>query len=541
MLRLLITSCLLTLTAGQDDINTSTFPEDFLFGTATAAYQIEVTLVLSLIVFDIALFRLADDDINNTTFPEHFFFGTATSAYQIEGAWNSYGKGENIWDRFTHLNNSPIPDKATADVACDSYHRYKQDVQMLKAIGSQVYRLSISWSRILPNGFPDDINQEGVDYYKQLFAELKANGIVPYVTIFHFDTPQPLEDLGGWTNSSMAKWFGDYARIVYSLFGDDVKHWMTVNEPKQTCHLGYGTGEFPPGVQSPGVKEYACVKNTVVAHAVAWRIYHKEFRKKQKGQVGIVIDSQWYEPANSSNPSDQRASQMGLNFAYGLYAHPLVYGDYPPMVKNVVRRRSLMQGYRQSRLPDFSSKEKSLIKGAYDFLGLNYYSALMVRMDPHPDPDAKGYDGDSEIQTYYNGTWESTDKEKEKIVPWGIRKLLYWMKETLKDPKIVITENGLPDLGADLNDTLRIKYIKLHLSNVKDSIDKDGVNVRGYIHWTLMDNFELRAGYKLKFGLFKVDFDTLDRTPKASAEYFRKIVETRCLVDKCQDSTNYYK
>nr|WPM03636.1 glycoside hydrolase family 1 [Phyllotreta armoraciae] len=479
----------------------------------------------------------ADDEINNTTFPEYFLFGTASSAYQIEGAWNTYGKGENIWDRFTHVNASLIPGNANADVACDSYHRYKEDVQQLKTIGSQVYRFSLSWSRILPNGLPDVINQQGVDYYRRLIAELKANDVVPYVTLFHFDTPQRLEEMGGWTNSSVVEWFGDYARLAFGLFGDDVKHWMTVNEPKQTCHLGYGTGYFPPGVRSPGVGEYACVKNTILAHAAAWRIYHKEFRPTQKGELGIVIDSQWYEPVNPSSPADQRASEMGLNFAYGLYAYPLVYGDFPPMVKKLVRKRSLAQGYRRSRLPEFSARERMRIKGAYDFFGLNYYSALMVRADPNPDPDAKGYDADSEIQTYLNMTWENTSKDKQKIVPWGIRKVLYWMKKTLKDPKIVITENGMPDLG-DLDDTLRIKYIKLHLSSVKDSIEKDGVNVRGYIYWTLMDNFELRAGYSLKFGLYKVDFDTQDRTPKSSAEYFRKVIETRCLVEKCVESNS---
>ncbi|CAG9857451.1 unnamed protein product [Phyllotreta striolata] len=491
--------------------------------------------VVPLIATGLLTTTATGDKINNTPFPKDFLFGTSTAAYQIEGAWNTHGKGEINWDRFISANPALIPDNATAKVACDSYHRYLEDVEQLKQSGSQFYRMSIAWSRILPHGFTNKINEEGVQYYKRLFAELNRNNIVPFVTIYHFDTPQAIEDLGGWTNSDIVTWYGDYARLLFRLFGDDVKYWMTVNEPKQSCHFGYGTGFFAPGTKSPGVGEYECVKNIIMAHATAWRIYDEEFRSTQNGQVGVVIDTVWYEPDNVTEVSSVLASEFMMHFTYGLYANPIVFGDFPDVVKERVARRSAAQGFPRSRLPVFTEEEQRLVKGTFDFLGLNYYSTLMIRRDPNADPHGKGYDGDNEVFTYFDDSWPMPAKKNMRVVPWGMRKCLKWIQRVYGNPPVYITENGYPG-NRTLDDVERIDFIQSHLSSVKDAMDIDGANVKGYSYWSIMDNFEWRFGYSVTFGLFDVDFETQNRTARKSLEYYRKVISTRCLVEKCQDS-----
>nr|AHZ59666.1 glycoside hydrolase family 1 [Phyllotreta striolata] len=490
----------------------------------------------SLFITSVILFTLtkSEEHINNTPFPKDFLFGTATSAYQVEGAWNVDGKGVNNWDKFIHTNRSRIKGNDTADVTCDSYHKYKENVALLKYLGVQFYRFSISWTRILPNGTQGKINQQGVQYYKNLLKELKRNNITPMVTIFHWDTPQALEEQGGWTNERIVHWYSRYARLCFQLFGDEVKYWMTVNEPKQTCNMGYGNGIFAPGVKSPGEGEYLCVYHVVLAHATAWRIYDKEFRAQQKGKVGIVVDCSWYEPADSWNIQDQLASQLKLHFTYGLYVNPIVYGDFPWAVKSIVKKRSLAQGYNRSRLPEFSQQQKELVKGTYDFLGLNYYTARYIKPDPDTPVDGKGYDFDSETTTFVDPHWEKGASFWLYVVPWGIKKLVTWLSQTYGNPPVIITENGYSEHGT-MDDQKRISYIKSHLTNLKEAMN-NGVNIKGYTYWSLMDNFEWVEGYPVKFGLYHVDFEGVkrNRTAKSSVEYYKKVISTRCLVDKCK-------
>ncbi|XP_018573473.1 myrosinase 1-like isoform X1 [Anoplophora glabripennis] len=249
---------------------------------------------------------IAQNETNNKLFPEDFLFGAATSAYQIEGAWNEDGKGENICDRFTHSNPELIANNANADVACDSYHKYKEDVAMLKELSVDFYRFSLSWSRILPTGFVNKINLPGVTYYKNLIKELKDNGIEPLITLYHWDLPQPLQDLGGWTNEFVVEAFAEYARLCFELFGDDVKYWLTFNEPKQICPP-------IPGTPSPGIGEYICAHHILKAHARVWHTYDQEFKATQNGQVSITIDASWQEPASDSQ-EDIAAAERTLQF-----------------------------------------------------------------------------------------------------------------------------------------------------------------------------------------------------------------------------------
>ncbi|XP_018571131.1 myrosinase 1 [Anoplophora glabripennis] len=496
--------------------------------------------VLFVLVFSCLLATCFADDlddyeINNNTFSEDFLFGTATSAYQVEGAWDEDGKGENIWDRLTHTTEL-IKDKSTGDIACDSYHKYKEDVALLKDLGVSHYRFSLSWSRILPTGFANKVNTAGVTYYKNLIKELKDNDIEPFVTIFHWDTPQPIHDAGGWTSEFVVDWFADYARVVFELFGEDVKYWLTFNEPKQTCHEGYGSAKKAPAISSPGVGEYLCTHNLLKAHARAWHIYDEEFRSTQNGKISIVIDTPWYEPATED---DEDAAERKRQFVFGWYANPIFNGDYPEIMKTRIAERSELEGFGESRLPAFTKDEIDYIKGTYDYLGLNSYSSYMVKTDPEPDIGSPSWDDDTGIYEYQLDDWIPAASDWVRVTPWGMRKLLAWVKKTYNNPAIIITENGFSDDGTYGDDATRILYYQTYLSNVLDAIIEDEVNVFGYTVWSLLDNMEWMVGYTEKFGLYQVDFSSKNRTrtAKPSVDYYKKVIQTRCLVDTCETDT----
>nr|WPM03624.1 glycoside hydrolase family 1 [Phyllotreta armoraciae] len=472
-----------------------------------------------------------NEKINNTKFPDDFIFGCATAAYQIEGGWSDDGKGESHWDRWTHCTPSLIANSDNADIACDSYHKYKEDVALLRNMGAQFYRFSISWPRILPDGLVNKINEPGVQYYRDLISELKQNNILPFATLYHWDLPQKLSELGGWTNPWIISWFTDYARLCFQLFGDDLKHWMTINEPKQVCYFSYGAGLLAPGVCSPGVGEYLAVHNVIRAHAEVYHVYKNEFKCKQEGMLGIVVDSAWFEPEDPGNPDDVEAVNSKLSFSIGIYLHPMVYGDYPDIVKEKVKRRSEAQGFKRSRLPEFAGDEKVKLKKCFDFIGLNYYTSGIVKAD-YSNPEGRGCFDDSEAIEYQAHCWESCALFWLKVVPKGIRNLLKWLTDNYERPLIYITENGYADNGG-LEDNARISYIKRHLSQVKDAIDLDKCNVKGYAYWSLLDNFEWREGFKPRMGLISVDYKSpcRRRTPKKSAEYYKKVISARAVID----------
>ncbi|CAG9833420.1 unnamed protein product [Diabrotica balteata] len=471
------------------------------------------------------------EPLNNRRFPAHFMIGAATASYQVEGAWNEDGKGENIWDRLTHSPNSPVLGNQNGDIACDSYHKYKEDVAMLKHLGVNHYRFSISWSRILPTGFTNRINQAGITYYKNLIKELQVNGIEPFVTMFHWDTPQPLQDIGGWTNELIVDKFADYAKVLFDNFGHDVKYWVTFNEPKQTCQEGYGSGSKAPAIKSHGIGEYLCAHNIIKSHAKVWHLYDRYYRKKQQGMVGITIDTMWMEPDTDSE-LDKVAAERKLQFIFGWYANPIINGDYPSQMKQFIAKRSIAQGFKHSRLPQFTSDEVKYIKGAIDFLGVNQYTSMLVRHMDDKNKTEISWEADSETFLYQPDNWESTATDWLKVTPWALRKLLNWIKHTYGNIPQIITENGYSDNGTTLEDDGRINYYKQHLSNIRDAID-DGVNVIGYTTWSLMDNFEWFRGYQEKFGLYQVDFSSPQRTrsPKKSVSYFKHVAETKCIVD----------
>ncbi|CAH1111465.1 unnamed protein product [Psylliodes chrysocephalus] len=487
----------------------------------------------SLVVGLIVILQISCYELNKKRFPDHFRIGLATSAYQVEGGWNEDGKGENIWDRSVHSIPSPIFNKETGDIACDSYHKYKEDIRLLKNMGVDHYRFSISWSRILPTGYANQINEAGVNYYKNLIKEIRANGLEPLVTIYHWDLPQPLQDLGGWPNEYIVDLFEEYARVAFTLFGDDVKQWITINEPKQVCQEAYGSGIKAPFIKSHGLAEYLCTHNVIKAHAKAWHLYDDEFRNKQKGRVGIVIDTFWMEPASDSE-ADINAAERQLQFIFGWYANPILRGDYPWQMKKFIGERSAKQGFKTSRLPEFTKQEIDYINGTIDFLGVNYYTTNMVSEKNDTVRNEVSWEADAETIRFVKPEWPFSTTWL-RVVPWGIGKVMHWVKKTYGDIPIWITENGMATYGESLEDDNRIEYYQKHLSYVRDALE-DGINIIGYTAWSLMDNFEWQVGYDDRFGFYHVDFKSPNRTrtPRKSVGFYRQFATTRCIVDKSQ-------
>ncbi|XP_018565438.1 myrosinase 1 [Anoplophora glabripennis] len=461
---------------------------------------------------------------NNKTFPDGFMFGVATAAYQVEGAWNEDGKGENIWDRMVHTDPSSITNNDTADVACDSYHKYKEDVELIAGLNLTHYRFSVSWSRVLPTGFANEINAKGLLYYQNLVKELKARNIEPVVTLYHWDLPQPLQEIGGWTNPNMVTYFKEYARVmIENLVG--VQYWATFNEPKQVCRAGYGVGSLAPRISSNGIADYICPYIIVKSHAEVYHMYKNDF-PDLKGKMSIVFDGQWAEPASNST-ADTEAAERKMHFEFGLYANPIFLGDWPQVVKDRVSFRSEKENFTRSRLPEFTEDEISTINGTFDYLGFNHYYTRLASDVEEEDFDDIGYDRDVRVLSTEDPSWEKSPNGNP-IVPWGIRKTLKWIKDTYGNPEIFITENGVIDDGSTLEDDIRIDFYKGYLSSVLDAIYEDEVKVTGFTAWSLMDNFEWTGGYGYHFGLYQVNFTDPERprTPKKSADFYGTLART---------------
>ncbi|XP_028170456.1 myrosinase 1-like [Ostrinia furnacalis] len=469
--------------------------------------------------------------LSNYTFPEEFIFGVATSAYQIEGGWNLGGKGESMWD--THLHKYPnyTVDGSNADIAADSYHLYKEDVKMVQYLGLTYYRLSMSWPRLLPRGTDNYISEDGKRYYRNVFEELLKANITPVVTLFHWDLPTPLMDLGGWNNPRVVDYFEDYARVAFELFGDVVKIWTTMNEPHQHCYNGYGGTQFAPALNAHGIGEYLCTHYMLLAHAKAYHLYDKVFRPKQNGQIGITLDSFWAEPKNASDPEDVAAAENYLQMHLGIYANPIFNGDYPDFVRQRVNNMSIQQGYTRSRLPYFSQEEVKMLKGSSDFFGLNHYASFLMSPCPGDEYNVPSMDHDTGVCLEQHPNWPKPGAVWFSVNPEGFRKLLNWVNDNYikkNNMSIIVTENGLCDLGG-LKDYARISYHKKYLYQLLLAKNLDNINIQGYFAWTLMDVFEWTDGYTSKFGLFHVDFESPERTrtPKLSAQLYKQIVKTR--------------
>lgn len=446
-----------------------------------------------------------------------FVWGVATAAYQVEGAWLNGGKGLSIWDAYAHIPGR-ILNGDSGDVACDQYHRYEEDVALMKNLGIGAYRFSLSWSRIIPDG-AGEVNQEGIDYYNRLINCLLDNGIVPWVTLYHWDLPLALQMMhDGWLNRKTAECFARYSRICFDNFGDRVKNWITLNEPWCSSVLGHGLGVFAPGRMSP-CEPYIAGHNLLIGHALAV----KEFRIGGfDGKIGISNNCDWREPLTGGE-EDKAAAQRSLEFFYGWFTDPVVFGDYP----EVMRKRL------GKRLPDFTAEEHALIKGSADFLGLNHYSTALASGNPASDglDNVSGNGGMSDDQGVFlssNPDWEKNDLQWS-IVPWGFRKMLNWVADRYPGLPVYVTENGCavaePDAATAEKDDLRCRFLDDYIAAMKEAIVEDGNDVRGYFVWSLIDNFEWAFGFSKRLGLIRCDYKTLERIPKKSYYHYRDIIK----------------
>ncbi|CAL8072589.1 unnamed protein product [Orchesella dallaii] len=462
-----------------------------------------------------------DDEFLYDTFPPGFMWGQATSAYQVEGGWNEDGKGESIWDTWSHENlGGNIADGSNGDVACDSYHKYADDIKILKDLGVNFYRFSIAWARVIPTGrVADGVNQAGIDYYNRLIDGLLAEGIEPFVTLYHWDLPMGLEVTGGWLNDSIVDDFEDYSRVAFREFGDRVKYWLTFNEPHVFCLARWNYLSQNPFVEPPE-KPYICAHNVVKAHALSFRLYDAEFRPTQNGTIGITLNTNWAAPKNPNNTDDQAASFRSMHFSFGWWANPIIRGEYPPIMRELVDRKSQEAGRNSSRLPSFDAQWTEIINGSTDFLGINHYSSHFVEYSN----TSTWMDGDAEVKGSGDPSWEQNGIGWS-IVPWGFRKLLTWMHEEYSYP-IYVTENGYGGRGDEgLDDEPRVRYYRNYINEMLKSIKLDGADVRGYAAWSLIDNYEWELGYTARFGIHYLNYSdpNLTRIPKDSAISLTKI------------------
>nr|QWJ73448.1 beta-thioglucoside glucohydrolase 4-6 [Isatis tinctoria] len=466
---------------------------------------------------------------NRTGFADNFTFGAATSAYQIEGA--AY-RALNGWDYYTHRYPEKVPDNTSGDLACDSYHLYKEDVKLLKTMNAQAYRFSIAWSRVLPKGrLTGGVDENGITYYNNLINELKANGIEPFVTIFHWDVPQTLEDEYGGFLSTRIVTTKNYAELLFQRFGDRVKFWITLNQPYSLASKGYGDGSYPPGRCTDcefggdsGTEPYIVGHNQLLAHAETVSLYRKRYQKSQGGKMGTALIGRWFVPLDETSKLDKAAAERAFQFFVGWFLEPLVYGKYPKIMRDIVG----------DRLPEFTPQQSDLVKGSLDFLGLNYYLTQYATDAPPSIPTQPSVMTDPRVTIgyYRNGVPIGVQAPSFVYYPPGFRQILNYIKDNYENPLTYITENGVSDLGNltlpdALADNGRIQNHCSHLSCLKCSID-DGCNVAGYFAWSLMDNYEFGNGYTFRFGMNWVNFtNPIDRREKDSGKWFSKFITAK--------------
>ncbi|PIN20634.1 Beta-glucosidase, lactase phlorizinhydrolase [Handroanthus impetiginosus] len=510
-----------------------------------------------------------NSNINRADFPEDFIFGSGTSAFQVEGAAAVDGKGPSVWDDFTLRIPTRIQDGSNGNVAADMYNRYTEDIKAMKKMGFDVYRFSISWPRILPGGrCSAGINKQGIDYYNDLINTIIAHGMKPYVTLFHWDLPHILErEYDGFLSKKIVNDFREYAEVCFWEFGDRVKFWTTINEPWTVTVNGYVRGTFPPSKASvppervlkklpahrsiqhqsatvptarsysdikydksdPARDAYTVARNLLLAHAAVVQLYRRKFQGHQGGQIGIVLNSHWFVPLDENSDEDKAAARRAADFMLGWFLEPVLYGTYP---------QNMIDFVPAENLTPFSQQESHLLRGSTDYIGLNFYTALFASQDTNPE--GVGYDAHAKIEySFYRdgvpigGTTGSTWLH---VCPWAMYDHLVFLKQTYEDaPPIYITENGMSDMSDSTltakeasRDFTRVKYLQDHLANILQAMKDVEVNVKGYVVWTWCDNFEWAEGYMSRFGIMYIDFiNHQTRYPKDSAVWFCKFLNSK--------------
>lgn len=460
-----------------------------------------------------------------TTFPDDFLWGTATAAYQVEGAWNEDGRGPSIWDTFSHTPGL-VTGGDTGDLACDHYHRLEEDLDLLAALGVGAYRFSISWPRVLPGG-GDRVNQAGLDFYRRLVDGLVTRNIAPVATLYHWDLPQELEDAGGWPNRDTAYRFAEYARQTGEALGDGVRTWITLNEPWCSAYLGYGSGVHAPGRTDPAAA-LAAVHHLNLGHGLAARALREVV--DPAAQVSVTLN---LHHARGVSEQDAEAVRRVDALANRAFLGPMLDGAYP---------RDLIDD--TASVTDWSfvkDGDEATAAAPIEVLGVNYYNPILVRQwdgtsardtaDGHADGTASPWINCADVEfvqqpgPYTEMGWN--------IDETGLTELLLRLRRDYPSLPVMITENGaaFPDeVSADgrVHDDDRIDYLRRHLTAVAEAIE-GGADVRGYFLWSLMDNFEWAHGYGKRFGIVRVDRDTMERTWKDSARWYHDVVAANAL------------
>jgi beta-glucosidase len=439
------------------------------------------------------------------SFPKDFVWGVAASAYQIEGAWNEDGRGESIWDRYTHAPHHTLSGE-NADTALDHYHRMPQDVALMKQLGIPFYRFAISWSRVVPGG-EGRANPQGLGFYDRLVDELLKAGIQPKATLFHWDLPQNLQDKGGWPNRETVDRFADYARVVFERLADRVKFWSTHNEPWVAAFMGYATGVHAPGIcdYSQG---YQAAHHLLLAHGRAVQVFRQG---GYKGEIGLILNLNGLLPMTDSH-ADVAATQRVHDETHALFLDPVFKGEYPQRLFDFI-------GPHQPRV---RAGDLELIRQPTDYLGLNYYNTDYVSYDVFSGLNK------ARLTPYCAPGWGQTEM-KWGIDPDGLKRELLYVRDHYGSPRLYVTENGCampdkPDGKGFVADWDRIRYISAHLQALHEAIGA-GADVHGYFAWSIFDNFEWERGYGPRFGLVRVNYDTLERVPKQSAYWFGEVAK----------------
>jgi beta-glucosidase len=440
--------------------------------------------------------------MNTIKFPHNFLWGAATAAYQVEGAWNEDGKGESIWDRYSHTPGK-ISDGNTGDVACDHYHHWREDVDLMRRLGLKAYRFSVSWPRVLPLG-RGRINPQGLDFYDRLVDSLCAANIEPYLTLYHWDLPQALQDEGGWAERNTCYAFADYAALMVKRLGDRVKNWTTFNEPSVVAFAGNLYGEHAPGLQDPKTA-YQVAHHLLVAHGLAAQTIRAV---QPDANVGIVLNL-WPAEPETDSAEDASAAKVYWEQHETLFLEPLFKGHYPLAAYELAGKN----------MPIIHDGDLALIAQKLDFVGVNYYSRSLV--------NAQGRVNSVPGSEYTEMNWE--------VCAPAMRRLLVKINQEYKLPPIYITENGAAfqdEVSADgkIHDPRRLDYLKQHFLQTRLAM-QDGVDVRGYFVWSLTDNFEWGHGNTKRFGLIRMDYETLQRTVKDSGEWYAEVIRANQIQD----------
>jgi len=438
-------------------------------------------------------------------FPKEFIWGVSTAAAQIEGAAFEDGKGPSIWDVFSRIPGK-IHENDSLEVSCDSYHLYEKDIELMKSLGVKSYRFSFSWARIMPDGI-GHVNQAGIDYYRKLIACLKKNDIIPNATIYHWDLPYALQVRGGFGNRNIVEWYCNYAKVLFDHFGDDVDFWVTFNEPI-AVYVGHAAGFFAPGIKD---EKYArqCLHNLLLCHGETVKMFRSYGFEKSK--IGIVVDVWKHYPSRPGNREDEELAKKNNEIeGYGIFLHPLFLGGYSEELNHYLKENDMV--------PEMQDGDFEIMKQELDFYGLNFYNGLY----DHADEFKKMKEAVDNGGNYQN---------KPESHVEAIQDVLHMLKGKYKiSIPIYITENGLPqpDDGTKsmeffLEDQEKIDYVKDVLVFLHKAME-DGIDVKGYYMWSLMDNYEWNGGFAMRYGLYYTDYKTLERIPKKSSEWYRQVI-----------------